>query len=137
MAVQIEKVFSKKESDADFIEVDKVYNGEELLFQKSPIKDAYYDYTKVVLNITAVANPYYTVVNTSAYTLNVMFTNGEPYSFAPGKGATFALSIMPKTVSINDCPAVELSTVPSTNWYHNKVPYKYHPAEYKRELWGE
>lgn len=135
MATQVTNVYIKKKNDTEWTELEKVYEGDVLKFQKSPVKDAYYDYTRIAMVMTVLANPYYTVKNTSNYTINVTFTNGVVNVFTPGKSETYLTTVLPAKVKIGDNPIVALVGDGVNTWYNNNVPYKYHPAEYMRELY--
>lgn len=111
-----------------------MFENDVLKFQKSPIKNAYYDYTKVVLWMAAVTAEYYSVQNKSNYTVTVTFNNGVVITFAPGDIGTYPVITTPVKVRIGDNPTVSLSA-DGFNWYNNNVPYKYHPTEYIRELY--
>lgn len=134
MATQVTNVYIKKKNDTEWTELEKVFENDVLKFQKSPIKNAYYDYTKVVLWMCAVTAEYYSVQNTSNYTVTVTFNNGVKITFAPGDVGTYSIIAIPIKVRIGNNPDVSLSA-DGFNWYNNNVPYKYHPAEYIRELY--
>lgn len=99
MATQIEKVFVKKEGDSDFTELEKVYNGDELIFQKSPIG---YNYDRIILPIapSGVEGIWY-IRNTSSYTINVGWNIGTIGTYDPGAMATFPVGANPIWVQVN------------------------------------
>jgi hypothetical protein len=111
-----------------------VFENDVLKFQKSPVKNAYYDYTVVKLQIIVINAEYYSVQNKSDYTVDVIFNTGAVITFTPGAVGTYPLMAQPIKVRIGNNPAVSLSG-DGINWYNNNVPYKYHPAEYIRELY--
>jgi hypothetical protein len=135
MATQITNVYIKKKNDTEWTELEKVFENGVLKFQKSPVKDAYYDYTRVALVNVAMNAEYYSVQNTSNYTVVVTFTNGVMITFAPGDIGTYSVLAIPARVKIGDNPTVSLIGDGAFTWYNNNVPYKYHPAEYIRELY--
>ena len=126
--------FVKNINDTEWTELEKVFENDVLKFQKSPIKDAYYDYTRVAMVIIAISGVFYAVQNTSNYTINVLFTNGVWVTFGPGQAQTHNINNNPTKVKIGDNPAVNFEANGINTWYNNNVPYKYHPAEYIREL---
>lgn len=134
MATQVTNVYIKKKNDTEWTELEKVFENDVLKFQKSPIKNEYYDYTKVVLWMAAVNAEYYSVQNTSSYTVTVIFNNGVEITFSPSEIGTYTVLVTPVKVRIGDNPTVSLAA-DGFNWYNNNVPYNYHPAEYIRELY--
>lgn len=134
METQVTNVYVKNINDTEWTELEKVFENDVLKFQKSPIKDAYYDYTRVAMVIIAISDVYYAVQNTSNYTIDVLFTNGVWVTFGPGQAQTHYIHINPTKVKIGDNPAVNFEANGINTWYNNNVPYKYHPAEYIREL---
>lgn len=135
MATQVTNVYIKNINDTEWTELEKVFENDVLKFQKSPVKDAYYDYTRVAMVILAIDNGLYAVQNTSNYTIDVLFTNGVWVTFGPGQAQTHYVTINPTKVKIGDNPAVNFEANGINTWYNNNVPYKYHPAEYIRELY--
>lgn len=134
MATQVTNVYIKKKNDAEWTELEKVFENGVLKFQKSPVKNAYYDYTTVILQIIAINAEYYSVQNKSGCTVIVTFNTGVEITFSPGAAATYSLMAQPIKVRIGNNPAVSLSA-DGINWYNYNVPYNYHPAEYMRELY--
>lgn len=135
MATQVTNVYIKNINDTEWTELEKVFENDVLKFQKSPVKDAYYDYTRVAMVILAIDNGFYIVQNTSNYTIDVLFTNGVWVTFGPGQAQTHYININPTKVKIGDNSAVNFEANGINTWYNNNVPYKYHPAEYIRELY--
>ena len=135
MATQVTNVYVKNINDTEWTELEKVFENDVLKFQKSPVKDAYYDYTRVAMVIIAISDGFYAVQNTSNYTIDVLFTNGAWTTFGPGQAQTHYININPTKVKIGDNPAVNFEANGINTWYNNNVPYKYHPAEYIRELY--
>ena len=135
MATQVTNVYVKNINDTEWTELEKVFENDVLKFQKSPVKDAYYDYTRVAMVILAIDNGRYIVQNTSNYTIDVLFTNGVWVTFGPGQAQTHYIGINPTKVKIGDNSAVNFEANGINTWYNNNVPYKYHPAEYIRELY--
>ena len=135
MATQVTNVYVKNINDTEWTELEKGFENDVLKFQKSPIKDAYYDYTRVAMVILAIDNGFYLVQNTSNYTINVLFTNGGWMTFGPGQSILQYVTINPTKVKIGDNPVVNFEATGINTWYNNNVPYKYHPAEYIRELY--
>ena len=135
MATQVTNVYVKNINDTEWTELEKVFENDVLKFQKSPVKDAYYDYTRVAMVIIAISDGFYAVQNTSNYTIDVLFTNRVWVTFGPGQAQTHYIGINPTKVKIGDNSAVNFEANGINTWYNNNVPYKYHPAEYIRELY--
>lgn len=135
MATQVTNVYVKNINDTEWTELEKVFENDVLKFQKSPIKDAYYDYTRVAMVILAIDNGLYLVKNTSNYAIDVLFTNGGWMTFGPGQSILQYVTINPTKVKIGDNLVVNFEANGINTWYNNNVPYKYHPAEYIRDLY--
>lgn len=124
MATQIEKVFVKKESDADFTELEKIYIGDELIFQKSPTG---YNYERIVLAVapSGVEGIWY-VRNTSSYTINVGWSIGTVGTYGPGVMATFPVGAIPIWIQVNGLPQSSTGQLDIYNYFADcPVSYKY------------
>lgn len=99
MAIQIEKVFAKHESDADFTEIENVYNGDELIFQKAPTGS---NYSRIILTATpsALAPEIWNIYNSSQYTINIGWSNGVVSQLPPDAMGQFPVGIIPIWIQV-------------------------------------
>lgn len=109
MATQVTNVYIKKKNDTEWTELEKVYNGDELIFQKSPTG---YNYDQITLSIapSGVENIWY-ITNNSPYTVNVGWTNGVIATYVPNTLYPFPVGINPIWVQVGSLPAANLGAL--------------------------
>lgn len=129
MATQVTNVYIKKKNDTEWTELEKVYNGDELIFQKSPTG---YNYDQITLSIapSGIDTIWY-IVNNSPYTVNVGWTNGIVATYVPNTVFQFPVGINPIWVQVGSLPAANLGAL-NLYTYIAICPVSY---KYLRELY--
>ena len=122
MATQVTNVYVKNINDTEWTELEKVFENDVLKFQKSPIKDAYYDYTRVAMVIIAIFDGFYAVQNTSNYTIDVLFTNGAWTTFGPVQAQHCDQQLLRLVGSVSQSEPREDYDLPGNGHQHH-APY--------------
>lgn len=124
MATQVTNVYIKKKNDTEWTELEKVFNKDELVFQKSP---SGYNYERITLAVapSGVEGIWY-VRNTSSYTINVGWSIGTVGTYGPGVMATFPVGAIPIWIQVNGLPSSATGALDLYNYFADcAVSYKY------------
>lgn len=125
MATQVTNVYVKRKNDIEWTELEKVYNGDDLIFQKSP---AGYNYARITLTITpsALKPNVYLIHNDSQYTVIVGWTIGVVAEYPPDSIGEFPLGANPIWAQVNGLPTASVGALNISTFYADcPVSYKY------------
>mgnify|MGYP000904883180 CR=1 FL=1 len=135
MATQITQVYAKRKNDASWTRIDKLYEDGSLIFQESPVRDGYYDYTTVILTNISYYQGYYNVRNDTGREVDVMFDNNVIVTFPAGQLNIYPAGIYPAFAQIGGLGFTRLTSDGLPPTWTASVKSDYHPPVYTRNLY--